>query len=63
NPSNADDIPREQSTAKPEGQDSPASPEISRESGEERQPDENVSRLHEMVIDKPAPFDPGPPEE
>lgn len=63
NPSNADDIPREQSTAKPEGQDSPASPEISRESGEERQPDENVSRLHEMVTDKPAPFDPGPPEE
>lgn len=63
NPSNADDIPREQSTAKPEGQDSPASPEISRESGEERQPDENVSRLHELVIDKPAPFDPGPPKE
>ncbi len=62
-PSNADDIPKEQSTATPEGQNSPASPEISRESGEERQPDENVSRLHEMVVDKPAPFDPGPPEE
>ncbi len=62
-PSNADDVPREQSTATPEGQNSPASPEISRESGEDRQPEENVSRLHEMVIEKPAPFDPGPPEE
>ncbi len=61
--SNADDIAREQSTATPEGQDSPASPEIGRKSGEERQPEENVSRLHEVVVDKPAPFDPGPPKE
>lgn len=60
--SNADDTSREQSSAPPEGQDSAAS-DISRESGEEKQPVDNVSRLHEVVVDKPAPFDPGPPEE
>jgi ribonuclease E len=31
-----------------------------RESNEERQPMENVSRLHEMVIKNRPPFDPGP---
>jgi ribonuclease E len=31
-----------------------------RESTEERQPMENVSRLHEMVVKNPPPFDPGP---
>jgi ribonuclease E len=31
-----------------------------RESNEERQPMENVSRLHEVVIKNPPPFNPGP---
>jgi len=39
-----------------------SSPRVESESGpaEERQPMENVSRLHEMVIKNPPPFDPGP---
>jgi len=58
--SKADNVPREQPTATPEGQDPPApplpSPDISRDSEEERQPVENVSRLHEVVVNKPAPL-------
>ena len=65
--SNADNVPTDQPTATPEGQDSPAprrpSPDISQDSGEEKQPTENVSRLHEVVVAKPAPFHPDPPKE
>ena len=63
------------STAEPKSKDSsaPSTPDSpaprppattpDREPREDKQPEENVSRLHEMVVDKPAPFNPGPLED
>jgi ribonuclease E len=64
NKSSAAESPRENitSTRDSTGSAPPSPPKFKpeRESNEERQPRENVSRLHEMVVKSPPPFDPGP---
>jgi ribonuclease E len=62
--SSAAESPRENITPTKDstGSGPPSPPKIKpeRESNEERQPMENVSRLHEIVVKSPPPIDPGP---
>ncbi len=64
NKSSAAESPRENitSTRDSTGSAPPSPPKFKPEgeSNEEGQPMENVSRLHEMVVKSPPPFDPGP---
>jgi ribonuclease E len=62
--SSAAESPQENVGSVKDSKDSapPSSPKVEPKKGpiEERQPMENVSRLHEMVTKNPPPFDPGP---
>jgi ribonuclease E len=63
NKSSAVESPGGNSALAKDSSDSPPPPpkaKPERESTEERQPLENVSRLHEMVTKNPLPFNPGP---
>lgn len=63
NKSGAAESPRENTSPIKDSTSSPSSPpsktNSERESPEDRQPMENVSRLHEVVTKNPFPFDPG----
>lgn len=64
NNSGGSETPKENPASAKDSSDStpPPPPKVipKKDSAEDRQPMENVSRIHEMVVKNPPPFDPGP---